>query len=57
MECGVSQINRKNYDLFARFVHEQGISTRRVKLQGLSAKEAFELKHPLSLVHPVAYDF
>lgn len=56
-EYGLSEVNRKNYDLLAQFVHEQGMTSRRMTLQDLFAKEAFELDLPLPLKHPVEYDF
>jgi 4,5-dihydroxyphthalate decarboxylase len=56
-EYGLSDINKKNYDLLAQFVHEQGMTKRRMTLQDLFAKEAFELELPLPLKHPVEYDF
>ena len=56
-EYGLSEVNRKNYDLLTQFVHEQGMTSRRMTLQDLFAKEAFELDLPLPLKHPVEYDF
>jgi len=56
-EYGLSEINKQNYDLLARFVHEQGMTRRRMTLEDLFAKEAFELDLPLPLKHPVEYDF
>ena len=44
-------------DLLAQFVYEQGMTSRRMTLQDLFAKEAFELDLPLPLIHPVEYDF
>ena len=54
---GMSEVNKKNYDLLAQFVYEQGMTSRRMTLQDLFAKEAFELDLPLPLIHPVEYDF
>lgn len=56
-EYGLSETNQKNYDLLAQFVHEQGMTRRRMTLQDLFAKESFELDLPLPLKHPVEYDF
>ena len=56
-EYGLSDINKKNYDLLAQFVYEQGMTQRRMTLKDLFAKEAFELELPLPLKHPVEYDF
>jgi len=56
-EYGLSEVNRKNYDLLAQFVHEQGMTSRRMTLEDLFAKEAFEMELPLPLIHPVEYDF
>ena len=56
-EYGLSEINKKNYDLLAQFVFEQGMTRRRMTLQDLFAKEAFELELPLPVKHPVEYDF
>ena len=56
-EYGLSDINKKNYDLLAQFVHQQGMTNRRMTLRDLFAKEAFELELPLPLKHPVEYDF
>jgi 4,5-dihydroxyphthalate decarboxylase len=56
-EYGLSEVNKKNYDLLAQFVYEQGMTSRRMTLQDLFAKEAFEMELPLPLIHPVEYDF
>jgi len=56
-EYGLSEINKKNYDLLAGFVHEQGMTKRRMTLEELFAKEAFELKLPLPRMHEIEYDF
>jgi 4,5-dihydroxyphthalate decarboxylase len=56
-EYGLSEINKKNYDLLAQFVYEQGMTRRRMTLQDLFAKEAFELDLPFAQKHPMEYDF
>jgi 4,5-dihydroxyphthalate decarboxylase len=56
-EYGLSEINRKNYALLAGFVHEQGMTKRRMTLEELFAKEAFELELPLPRMHEIKYDF
>ncbi|MCC6473020.1 MAG: ABC transporter substrate-binding protein [Burkholderiales bacterium] len=56
-EYGLSEINRKNYELLAQFVFEQGMTRRRMPLQDLFAREAFEIELPLPRYHEVAYDF
>ena len=56
-EYGLSDINRRNYDTLAQYVHEQGMTSRRMTLEDLFAKEAFELELPLPVKHEVLYDF
>jgi 4,5-dihydroxyphthalate decarboxylase len=56
-EYGLSEINKKNYEMLAGFVHEQGMTSRRMTLEDLFAKEAFELDLPFPVKHPVLYDF
>jgi 4,5-dihydroxyphthalate decarboxylase len=56
-EYGLSAINRKNYDALAGFTHEQGVTSRRMTLEDLFCKEAFELETPLPRFHEVQYDF
>jgi 4,5-dihydroxyphthalate decarboxylase len=56
-QYGLSEINKKNYDTLAGFVHEQGMTRRRMRLQDLFAKEAFELELPLPRTHEIKYDF
>jgi len=56
-QYGLSEINRKNYDLLAGFVHEQGMTRRRMALEELFAKEAFDLQLPLPTIHKPIYDY
>jgi 4,5-dihydroxyphthalate decarboxylase len=50
---GLSPINRKNLDTFIDYVHDQVLSGPRPRLEDLFPKEAFELKLPLPMVHPI----
>lgn len=56
-EYGLSGTNRKNYETLARYVYEQGMTSRRMQLDDLFAREAFELELPLPVRHEVRYDF
>jgi 4,5-dihydroxyphthalate decarboxylase len=56
-EFGLSDLNKRNYDQLSQFVYEQGMTSRKMPLEDLFAKEAFELELPLPLKHPVVYDF
>ena len=56
-EYGLSEVNRRNYETLARYVHEQGMTSRQMALQDLFAKESFDLKLPLPLKHEVIFDY
>ena len=50
---GLSPNNRKNLDKMIDYVHDQVLTGPRPKLEDLFPKEAFELKLPLPMVHPI----
>src|SRR6185503_170412 len=56
-EYGLSDLNKRNYDALAGYVHEQVLATRRPTLQDLFPKEAFELELPLPKLHRIEYGF
>jgi 4,5-dihydroxyphthalate decarboxylase len=56
-EYGMSELNKRNYDTFVGFVHDQLLTGPRPKLEDLFPKEAFELELPLPKRHPIVYGF
>ncbi|MAF48407.1 MAG: hypothetical protein CMM10_09095 [Rhodospirillaceae bacterium] len=45
-EFGLSEANQRNYGMLVDYVNRQGLSQRRMRLENLFPKEAFELKLP-----------
>ena len=56
-EYGLSNLNRRNFDTLAGWVHAQVLSGPRPRLEDLFAKEAFQLELPLPRIHEVHYRF
>jgi 4,5-dihydroxyphthalate decarboxylase len=56
-QYGMSDLNQRNYDSLVGYVHDQVLTGPRPQLKDLFAKESFELKLPLPLMHPIEYNF